>query len=140
MTAEEKFLESIDRKFTRMRNTMITIIAVILAAFLAVGAEQLFRIGAIDKQVTINTDLLHFVAKDYMPMMYMSDMTKLYTLHTEKVVAVLKGNSLMSDEVRRIDTDFENTIQIMQNLLIQTRGGVTNTTRSIKPQTQGGSN
>jgi hypothetical protein len=50
-------------------------------------------------------------------------------LHTEKVVATLKGND---KEIQKIDEEFEETMKIIQDNFIKMKGGMTQITRSAK--------
>ena len=126
---QEKFLEEYDKRYERMRNTLFGIISIIRVALLGswflIGKSQ----GKMEANLETITVKLSFISGDYTPAWYMSDMTKLFNLHTEKVVATL--NNANTEEIRRIDNDFNNTIRIMQDQFIRLRGGMTQTTRSL---------
>lgn len=129
----EKWLHEFDKRYYRMRNTFISFIAVILSVFLSSWYLSGVRIGKLEKSM----ETLEFVAKDYMPAWYGQNMVRLMDLHTEKVIATLKGNT---EEVKRIDAEFEEVIKIMQDNFIRMRGGMTTTTRSISNEEKEGSN
>lgn len=110
-------------------NLIIWIIGIILTAILSVGSVQLVSFGSVKKTVEQNDILLKFISKDYMPAWYGASMIKLMNLHTEKVIAVIKGANEV--EIKKIDDDFEQTIKIIENNFIQMRGGMTDIQRNL---------
>jgi hypothetical protein len=135
--AQDKFLESFDKKYNRMRNTLLTIIGIVLTVFLSsiylMGKSQ----GKIEANITEISNLLKLVSKDYAPAWYMKGITDLYALNTEKMAAVLAGDK--QEEIIKINNDLKRTVEIMQNQFIQMRGGMNTTERSIENKNNGGS-
>lgn len=124
---QELFFEEYDKRYERMRNTLLAIIFMVIAALLGswylMGRSQ----GKMEAELKEITVKLSFVSGDYTPSWYMNNMTKLFNLHTEKVVATL-GNDIT--EIKRIDQEFQQTVEIMQNQFIRLRGGIPDITRS----------
>jgi uncharacterized membrane protein len=125
-----------DEKYKNLVVLFISVSVVFISAALIVGATQLTKTAAMERQIEINTALLKTVSSDYTPTWYMSGMTKMYSLNTEKIVATLAGKN---EEVKKIDIEFLEVIEIMQNNFIRMRGGMTQTTRNVKLSGNGGS-
>lgn len=107
-------------------NLMLKVIAIGLVAFLATGTGLMISFGAVKTKVDNDHEKLLFVSRDYMPAWYGENMVKLMTLHTDRVVAAIKGQS---DEVARLNDEFEQTMKIINDNFIRYRGGMTTTTR-----------
>jgi hypothetical protein len=127
---QDKFLKEYDRRYERMRNTLLGVVFILIAAILGswylIGKSQ----GKVEANINEINNSLKFVSRDYAPAWYIKGITDLYTLNTEKIVAVLNNSN--QDEIKRIDIDFQKTVDIMQDQFILIRGGMNNTTRSVK--------
>jgi predicted transglutaminase-like cysteine proteinase len=126
--AQEKFLDEYDKRYERMRNTLLAIVFLILAALLGswylMGKSQGRMEANIEK---INTSL-SFVSRDYTPAWYMKGITDLYALSTKKIVMILAEDK--QEEINKINEDLQTTVKIMQDQFIQMRGGMNDITRS----------
>lgn len=58
---QNEFLAEMRRSYERMRNFLLTVIGVILAAVLTVGATQISSAAATKKQVEINTTKIEYI-------------------------------------------------------------------------------
>jgi len=127
----EQYCERMDQKHSRLLNVIYALIAVILGA----GAIQFVSFGELKSQVATTTAKVTTMERDYVPTWYMTGMTKLYTLNTEKIVASVSKKD--DSEVKKINEEFLNTVEIMQDNFIRLRGGMTQTTRSVQNITGG---
>jgi hypothetical protein len=126
-----------DEKYHRLVVLFVSIGVVFVSAALIVGATQIAKTAAMEKQIETNTALLKMVSSDYLPMWFMEGIQKNSDYKTEEIVATLQGDK---SKVRDINAKYQDFQKTMINDLIRIRGGVTNITRSIhNEQTKGSS-
>jgi hypothetical protein len=136
---DQSILQEFYEKLKTQNKILIKVVWGLLAILLGGSVLLFVSFGEVKTQTKVTTDLLQFVSRDYTPIWYTEGMTELFTLHTEKVVSVLRGNSIMSSDIKKIDEDFLHTIKIMQDNFARMRGGTTSTSRSIHDSAKGSS-
>jgi adenylate kinase len=142
---EKDFIEEYGKQYSRMRNTLVTIIIAIITICIGqwffssreqrkVNKDTDEKIASIVKNVEDVSITLKIISKDYAPAWYLTGLTDLYSLSVEKMLIVLSSDK--QEEVLRINSDLKRTVEIMQNQFIQMRGGMNNTTRNVKTGSQ----
>jgi len=134
----EDYLIELDKKHTVLRRILISVCIVLFSAFIG---QWLLSYQTIEKNTKdidkIKSNLeeitasLKFISKDYVPYWYLQGMNDLYALNTERIIAVVAGKD--KAEIQRIENEFKQTIQIMQDNFIRMRGGMDNITRNYQP-------
>jgi hypothetical protein len=137
--AQKEFLEEFDKKYYRMRNFLLTIIGILLSVF----AGNMYLSGKNQGKLEANMIELQgrtiTLWKESMPIWFNNGITKLYTTNTEKIVSRLSNDPVMLADIKKYDNELNETVEALTNMLIQSRGGTTATTRNIEFKSNGGS-
>jgi hypothetical protein len=130
-TEQEKFLEEIDKRYTRMRNALFAIIGILISAWVVQFYLSGVRLGRLEVTVENNIKDIDFLQENFMPFWYGDGMVKLFNIHTERIVATIGGDQ---EQVKRLDADFQRQFSVIQESIIKSREGFNpKITRSLIP-------
>jgi len=113
-------------KLVQTKKSYQWVVRIMITIFVA----QLSVFGAMTANVKNDHKMLNAISRDYVPAWFLEGMYDNMTYQTEEIVATLNGNSEKIKEINDKYIDFQKN---MLNNLIKMRGGITNNTRSIKP-------
>jgi len=129
-TAVEHLCDTMDAKYNRLMQVVYGLIFVILAA----GAIQFVSFGEVRNELKTTTMRTNEIWKDYMPTIFMEGIMKTYSLQTESIVAKIGGDQRV---IERENKKFDELRSELLNNLQAMRGGMTSTTRGLKPTDKG---
>ena len=128
---QERFLEEIDRRYTRMRNTLFAIITVLIGAWVVQFYLSGVKLGRIEKTVEDNVKNINELYENFMPFWYGDGMVKLFNIHTERIVATINGHD---EEVKKLNDEFQKQYNIIQESIIKARGGTSTIRRGVSSE------
>lgn len=127
-TATEEKVHSLCDKLERRIKMLTWIAGFVITAFLTSMVLNTVSYGSTKNQVDINTKVLNFVAKDYIPAWFLEGIYQNMAFQTEEIVATIKGDK---EKIKEINLKYSAFQKTMLNNFIQNRGGVPNVTRGI---------
>lgn len=130
-TAIETLLTVMDEKYNQLLKVVYGLVIVIIGA----GAIQFVTFGELKSDVKNNIARTDYIWKEFVPTMFLEGFAQNQNYQTQEIVATLTGDKAKVKEINDKYIEFQKT---MINNLIQMRGGMSNTTRSIKQSSQNG--
>jgi hypothetical protein len=121
------YCEQMDNKY----NKLIKVIYGLVIAIMGAGALQFITFGEVKAQVIESKDQLEFINKNYVPTIFLDGFIQNQNYETQEIVATIHGDPEKVKEVCEKYLRFQKT---MINQMIEFRGGITPTTRSLQAQ------